>query len=75
MTQINTYDGLYALTPRQEKVAGLLVHGLTNPQIADRLSISCETVKSHVAEILSKLSVSSRKDVGEALMEVRKDGN
>jgi DNA-binding CsgD family transcriptional regulator len=48
------------LTPREWEVLGLLREGLTNEQIAHRLAISANTAKFHVAEILSKLGVSSR---------------
>jgi NarL family two-component system response regulator LiaR len=54
----------YDLTPRERDVLALLVEGLTNKEIAGRLSISRSTVKVHVSNILSKLNVSSR---GEAI--------
>jgi NarL family two-component system response regulator LiaR len=37
-----------------------MVEGRTNPEIAETLSISRSTVKSHVSNILGKLDVSSR---------------
>ncbi len=48
------------LTEREREVLALLVEGLTNPEIADRLYISDSTVKTHVSNILSKLGVSTR---------------
>jgi NarL family two-component system response regulator LiaR len=50
----------YDLTPREHEVLALLVEGLTNPEIAERLSVSRSTAKAHVSNILSKLSVSNR---------------
>jgi Tol biopolymer transport system component/DNA-binding CsgD family transcriptional regulator len=48
------------LTPREWQVLDLLRQGLTNEQIAVRLSISANTVKFHVSEILGKLGLSTR---------------
>jgi DNA-binding NarL/FixJ family response regulator len=48
------------LSGREEEVLKLLATGETNRQIARRLYVSEETVKSHVASILRKLEVSDR---------------
>jgi NarL family two-component system response regulator LiaR len=48
------------LTDRELEVLELMVAGLTNPDIANRLVISRSTVKFHVSSILTKLNVSSR---------------
>jgi DNA-binding NarL/FixJ family response regulator len=51
---------LVLLSMREEEVLKLLATGETNRQIAHRLFVSEETVKSHVAAILRKLEVSDR---------------
>ncbi len=48
------------LTSREREVLALMVEGLNNPQIGERLSISVTTVRSHVSNILFKLGISNR---------------
>jgi NarL family two-component system response regulator LiaR len=48
------------LTRREREVLALMVEGLTNPQIAERLVVSRSTAKAHVSSILSKLGASNR---------------
>jgi NarL family two-component system response regulator LiaR len=50
------------LTRREREVLALLVKGLNNPQIAERLCVSSSTIKAHVSSILSKLGVSNRRE-------------
>lgn len=47
-------------TAREREVFGLLVSGATNAEIADRLTVSETTVKSHVKHILRKMRVANR---------------
>jgi len=48
------------LTNRQMEILELIIEGLSNKQIAVRLSISQQTVKNHVTSILAKLNRSDR---------------
>jgi NarL family two-component system response regulator LiaR len=48
------------LTEREREVLALLIEGLSNTQIAGKLTVSPSTIKSHVSNILSKLGVASR---------------
>ena len=47
----------YHLSPRETEILGLMVEGLTQKQIADRLFISQHTVLSHIKHIYEKLHV------------------
>lgn len=49
----------YHLTPREKEVLACIVEGLSYKMIADRLTISYETVRSHVKKIYEKLHVAS----------------
>lgn len=51
-----------ALTTRETEVLELVAEGLPNKAIADRLGISDQTVKFHVAQICAKLGATNRTD-------------
>jgi len=49
-----------ALTPRELDVLALVVKGLNNREIGERLYLATGTVRNHVSEIMGKLAVSDR---------------
>src|SRR5512136_1007592 len=49
----------YDLTDREKEILALMVEGLPNTAIAERLVVSQSTVKFHVSNVLSKLGVTS----------------
>ena len=51
------------MTPREREVLEELRKGVTNKQIASRLTFSEQTVKNHVSRILSKFYLSNRKEI------------
>jgi len=54
------------LTGRQVEVLGLLAQGLSNAEIAGRLSVSAKTVEHHVSALLAKLGAGSRREAAAA---------
>gem|GEM_PF-2965517 len=54
---------LVGLTRRQQEIAGLLAAGMSNQQIAERMSLSVNTVKGHVARTMKALGAENRTQV------------
>lgn len=48
------------LTPREREILKLMAYGLTNADIAERLTVATATVKTHVSRVLMKLDVDDR---------------
>ena len=59
------------LTSRQLEVLALLVDGLTNAEIAERLVVSPRTAEHHVAAVLTKLGATTRREAAQRASELQ----
>jgi DNA-binding NarL/FixJ family response regulator len=55
------------LTPQERQIAGLARDGLSNPEIGARLFLSPRTVEWHLKKVFTKLGISSRMGLHNAL--------
>ena len=73
LTHYYSFDELVrkweALTPREKEVTALVCLGYTNRQAAVRMSISPETVKYHLHNVLGKYEMKSRSQLQQLLQE------
>jgi DNA-binding CsgD family transcriptional regulator/tetratricopeptide (TPR) repeat protein len=66
-----TRENAAGLTARQLEVVELIVEGLTNAEIAERLVVSQRTAEHHVAAVLTKLGATTRRDAARRASELR----
>ena len=64
-------DAFATLSPQEDRILGLIADGLTNGQIADKLSLAEKTIKNYVSQIYSKLSVERRSQAARLATERR----
>ena len=62
-SQESSYDAYEGLTDREREVLQLAAEGLSNPDIAGRLSISPRTVETHRANLMRKLGLKTQTDL------------
>ena len=59
-SEVSTIEGLEVLTPREQEVLKLVAEGRTNKDVGKELSITEDTVKKHMQNIIAKLNASGR---------------
>jgi len=66
-----TRENAAGLTARQLEVVELIVEGLTNAEIAERLVVSQRTAEHHVAAVLTKLGATTRREAARRAAQLR----
>ena len=72
-TRPQTGDSPAGLSPRETEVIELVVDGLSNPEIGERLFISPRTVSQHLRSVFNKLDVNNRAAAVARWIELRRD--
>lgn len=58
----------YGLSKRQQEVAGWVIRGLSNRQIAERLFITEQTVKDHLHDIFEMMKIRRRSELAARIL-------
>lgn len=66
-------NGTDQLSPRETELLGLVAEGCTNKEVAQRLNISTDTVRSHLAHIFDKLHVRCRTEAAAKYYRSKRD--
>lgn len=61
---------VHRLTRSERRVLSLVAQGLPNKEVANKLFVSTNTVKTHLQHIFKKLGVSNRRDAARAYQDV-----
>lgn len=63
VTKQSNNESIVKLTDREREILKRLVRGFTNPQIAEELQLSIETIKTYIRRIMDKSSIRSRREL------------
>ncbi|MGZ8602000.1 MAG: response regulator transcription factor [Actinomycetota bacterium] len=69
LARISGRSAPHDLTATERQIAGLVVTGLTNREVADALFMSVRTVESNLSRIYSKLGIASRRELRSEMLE------
>lgn len=69
LARISGRSAPHDLTATERQIAGLVVTGLTNREVADALFMSVRTVESNLSRIYSKLGIASRRELRAEMLE------